>query len=203
MLTGPEPPGSPSVTSLPRRSLSSPRGSAGHRFAPLVPPAGLEPATFWSATRRSIQLSHGGTKAGRQGFEPWVEVSPHSRLAGGPNRPLWHLPVRRYSVFCGGRGIRTPGDLTATAVFKTAAFVHSAIPPGLRGDGSPNAPSFYHVPAGLSICTRSEQGLSTLKVTGTSAPFGDNRSASKAPAKGPRCTFGESAGHLQAFQIEE
>ena len=96
--------------------------------ARMVPPAGLEPATFWSATRRSIQLSHGGTKAGRQGFEPWVEVSPHSRLAGGPNRPLWHLPV---SICNCQRRERdsNPRWRYATAVFKTAAFVHSAIPP--------------------------------------------------------------------------
>jgi hypothetical protein len=33
--------------------------------------------------------------AGRQGFEPWAEIySPSNRLAGGPNRPLWHLPGR-------------------------------------------------------------------------------------------------------------
>ena len=29
----------------------------------------------------------------------------------------------------GGRGIRTPGTLSGTAVFKTAAIDHSAIPP--------------------------------------------------------------------------
>ena len=29
----------------------------------------------------------------------------------------------------GGRGIRTPGTLSGTAVFKTVAFNHSAIPP--------------------------------------------------------------------------
>ena len=29
----------------------------------------------------------------------------------------------------GGRGIRTPGDIAATVVFKTTAFVRSAIPP--------------------------------------------------------------------------
>ena len=32
----------------------------------------------------------------------------------------------------GGRGIRTPGTLTRSTVFKTAAFNHSAIPPALR-----------------------------------------------------------------------
>src|ERR1017187_4671294 len=31
----------------------------------------------------------------------------------------------------GGRGIRTPGPLSGTAVFKTACFNHSHIPPGL------------------------------------------------------------------------
>jgi hypothetical protein len=33
---------------------------------------------------------------------------------------------------CGGRGIRTPGPLARTTVFKTAAFDHSAIPPGAK-----------------------------------------------------------------------
>jgi hypothetical protein len=44
----------------------------------------------------------------------------------------------------GGRGIRTPGTLSGTAVFKTACFNHSHIPP--RGfalvyqPGGPTAP---------------------------------------------------------------
>ena len=32
----------------------------------------------------------------------------------------------------GGRGIRTPGTVPRTAVFKTAGFNHSPIPPLLR-----------------------------------------------------------------------
>ena len=32
----------------------------------------------------------------------------------------------------GGRGIRTPGTVSRTTVFKTAAFNHSAIPPVVR-----------------------------------------------------------------------
>ena len=74
-------------------------------------------------------------RAGRMGFEPMTEFKPGNRLAGGPNRPLWHLPLRwcRLVLGCqpegGGRGIRTPGELAPTAVFKTAAIVHSAIPP--------------------------------------------------------------------------
>ena len=39
------------------------------------------------------------------------------------------LIVADYRRASGGRGIRTPGDLTATTVFKTVAIVHSAIPP--------------------------------------------------------------------------
>jgi hypothetical protein len=31
--------------------------------------------------------------AGRVGFEPTVEFDPDNHLAGGPNRPLWHLPI--------------------------------------------------------------------------------------------------------------
>ena len=41
-----------------------------------------------------------------------------------PIRPLWHLSLRG-----GERGIRTPGTLASSTVFKTAAFDHSAISP--------------------------------------------------------------------------
>ena len=37
-----------------------------------------------------------------------------------------------FEVVGGGRGIRTPGPLARTTVFKTAAFDHSAIPPGAK-----------------------------------------------------------------------
>ena len=37
-----------------------------------------------------------------------------------------------FEMFGGGRGIRTPGPLARTTVFKTAAFDHSAIPPGAK-----------------------------------------------------------------------
>ena len=42
------------------------------RFLSSVPPSGLEPETFWSATKRSIQLSHGGIsniKAANKAFQ--------------------------------------------------------------------------------------------------------------------------------------
>ena len=67
-------------------------------------------------------------KAGRQGFEPWVQFYPHNRLAGGSDRPLRHLPER--SAFkAEGEGFEPPVTTRATAVFKTAALNHSAIPP--------------------------------------------------------------------------
>ena len=34
-----------------------------------------------------------GGLAGREGFEPSVEYNPDNHLAGGPDRPLRHLPV--------------------------------------------------------------------------------------------------------------
>jgi hypothetical protein len=33
----------------------------------------------------------------RQGFEPWVELSPYNFLAGSPDKPLWHLSVIVFS----------------------------------------------------------------------------------------------------------
>ncbi len=38
------------------------------------------------------------------------------------------------ALVSGERGIRTPGPRKGTAVFKTAAFDHSAISPGLERD---------------------------------------------------------------------
>ena len=39
------------------------------------------------------------------------------------------VPVTDLATTGGGRGIRTPGDITATVVFKTTALSRSAIPP--------------------------------------------------------------------------
>ena len=101
-------------------------------------------------------------KAGRAGFEPAVEFYPDNRLAGGPNQPLWHLPKKcrstnaeyeiniSYSAFmlhhssfvkAEGAGFEPTMDCSIP-VFKTGAFVHSAIPPG-RGLGEP-------LPSGLN-----------------------------------------------------
>ena len=69
--------------------------------------------------------------AGRTGFEPAVLVAKHNRLAGGPNRPLWHLPIFIEIVIqqTEGEGFEPPVTRSATMVFKTTAIVHSAIPP--------------------------------------------------------------------------
>ena len=77
------------------------------------------------------------------GFEPTVELITPQPLSRRPQSSTLAPPriVADYSqhvsdselrmIVCsgGGRGIRTPGDLAASAVFKTAAIVHSAIPP--------------------------------------------------------------------------
>src|SRR6188474_1394935 len=42
---------------------------------------------------------------------------------------------RGHNLYGGGRGIRTPGTLTGSVVFKTTAIDHSAIPPRRNGRG--------------------------------------------------------------------
>ena len=57
----------------------------------------------------------------------------------------------------GGRGIRTPGTLPGTAVFKTAAIAHSAIPPRRALPSVPGtlAPSALPTYKALAILSRS------------------------------------------------
>ncbi len=51
---------------------------------------------------------------------------------------VWAIKKSRLTAglnyFGGERGIRTPGTLAGTTVFKTAAFDHSAISPGAKVD---------------------------------------------------------------------
>ncbi len=68
-------------------------------------------------------------KAGRQGFEPWAEFYSGNRLAGGPNRPLWHLPISFVKVFSAEEVGFEPTLGFPKPVFKTGAFNRSAIPP--------------------------------------------------------------------------
>ena len=68
--------------------------------------------------------------AGREGFEPSKELlTPYPLSRRAHSTGLCDLP----EFSGGGRGIRTPGDLAATTVFKTVAIVHSAIPPDSDG----------------------------------------------------------------------
>ncbi len=69
-----------------------------------------------------------GVVAGRQGFEPWVEFlapQPLSRRL----RSSTPAPPRKGLVKAEGEGFEPSETGTASVVFKTTAFVHSAIPP--------------------------------------------------------------------------
>jgi hypothetical protein len=71
--------------------------------------------------------------AEREGFEPSVHFWAYTHLAGEHLQPLGHLSIRIIYIVLGflaeGVGFEptVPFD---TAVFKTAALNHSAIPPG-------------------------------------------------------------------------
>jgi hypothetical protein len=47
-----------------------------------------------------------------------------------PEKNNPRLSPAGYSLFCGERGIRTPGAREGTTVFETAPFDHSGISPG-------------------------------------------------------------------------
>jgi hypothetical protein len=73
---------------------------------------------------------------GREGRDsnPRTRYNPVNRLAGGPIRPLWHLPVVRSSVVwergrVGRRGRDSNPRGLHPAVFKTAALNRSATSP--------------------------------------------------------------------------
>lgn len=71
------------------------------------------------------------SESGKDGIRTHERGLPVIRLAGGPNRPLWHLPkieLIMISVKAEEEGFEPPLACTST-VFKTVAFVHSAIPP--------------------------------------------------------------------------
>src|SRR5262245_15859920 len=63
--------------------------------------------------------------AERRGFEPPDRFYPINRLAGGCLQPLGHLSAGRLAE---GVGFE-PTEPCGSAVFKTAALDHSAIPP--------------------------------------------------------------------------
>ena len=72
-------------------------------------------------------------------FRPVQALSRRSRSAILRHLPKWASRRRgrrrsRQLLISGGRGIRTPGEVTPTVVFKTTALVHSAIPPQARAE---------------------------------------------------------------------
>ena len=74
--------------------------------------------------------------AGKGGFEPPVEFYPNNHLAGGPNQPLWHLPLFQRNIMAEREGFE-PTVSFPTPVFKTGTINHSVI--------SPITNRFYHV----------------------------------------------------------
>src|SRR4030042_3581637 len=82
--------------------------------------------------RRRLRFESPGLRplkimAEREGFEPSVRFYPYNRLAGGclqPTRP----PLRSCLIVAAGEGFE-PTEARASAVFKTAALSHSALPP--------------------------------------------------------------------------
>ena len=70
--------------------------------------------------------------AEREGFEPSMELSPHTRLAGErlqPARPSLRISYE-FKMVAEGVGFE-PTEVLPSTVFKTAAFDHSAIPPNI------------------------------------------------------------------------
>ena len=122
---------------------------AAFRFSSQAPSAWLEHATPCSASKCSIQTELRGhklhrTRPGCIHRRPGGEAG--IRTLGRALKALQALSRRPRSTNSGtspgsggGRGIRTPGEVAPTAVLKTAALDHSAIPPRRRGFPSPSA----------------------------------------------------------------
>src|SRR5690606_33072745 len=121
-----------------------------------------------AALRSCLCTWRGGQDSNlRTGFQPV------NRLAGGPNRPLWHLPVcccSASNALAEREGFEPPVRQSPTAVFKTAAFNHSAIAPtGVivtcgAGAGNPCATSRRHSNLILIPGGQRERGAPVLGV---------------------------------------
>ena len=82
------------------------------------------------------------SKAGRTGFEPAVPF--RVQLLSRQPQSTTLAPPRGRIIKAEGEGFEPPVGLSPTAVFKTAALVHSAIPPVSGGNPS-RAQKFYHI----------------------------------------------------------
>ena len=72
-------------------------------------PPSPQPGALSAELRGQDCQLHGrryGVLAGREGFEPSVEFYPDNHLAGGPDRPLRHLPG--VTIMAEGEGFEPP-----------------------------------------------------------------------------------------------
>ena len=111
-------------------------------------PLGPQPSALSTELRGHMLTLHGvcghcgrirqTSRRGGRDLNPRGMYNTPTHLAGGRTRPGYATSPRcsmterstaRSQNAGGGRGIRTPGDITATVVFKTTAIVRSAIPP--------------------------------------------------------------------------
>jgi hypothetical protein len=100
-----------------------------------------------------------GTKAGN---EPEKLSHLHGRYTC-PRSERFHEQLSPF-FSNGGRGIRTPERVTPLAVFKTAAFNHSAIPPATKLPDSCCAPQRWHaLRSALSIYEQRKRSLEDLR----------------------------------------
>jgi integrase len=91
-----------------------------------------------ATSRRYAHLSPDGLKRAAQETRPDVHELPELPVSKRVSKSVQGSPVDTlarsnfaafHGTFSGGEGIRTPGGVAPTAVFKTAAFDHSATPP--------------------------------------------------------------------------
>jgi integrase len=87
-----------------------------------------------TTSRRYAHLSPDGLKRAVRETRPELHVS-RAVSKSVQARLLDTAAIAEEAYFSGGEGIRTPGGVAPTAVFKTAALDHSATPPSVRPHG--------------------------------------------------------------------
>jgi hypothetical protein len=99
------------------------------------------------------------------GFEPMTEFYPGNRLAGGPNRPLWHLPKMGEAVIilncqrqAEGEGFEPPVNLRP---LRFSRPLQSTALPSLRENLRGNRCEVYHGRGVMSKARCSGQPVKT------------------------------------------